>query len=827
MMWLRGFRKKTGFSSLMILAVLAGLTVSGCKLGHSPGGDEGSGTGSLCDQTNGNACNPNQPKVVDFFTGADVTVQKDSDRYAKFVGHLGGFHKAYIFSGDLSAVNLGSSVHVVKGTNTPLNFPPAGTVLAENLDLKSPIQSMAFASFGGAKKLLVGTRSNFQVLSVGDSSVAVDSAVDVLGPVSYVAFANNQAYLVNAAGDLYQTSLNGCFYRLYEGASDVDSGFNNHRFIPVKVVAAGDGVAFLTQNHRPFEYNLTDLITLVTSKDFLKWRNKVRYVNLKDKSKGELNLSTPSTPDVSPSDLASTQDRLYVAVNSFPASVYDRFAACLQNPGTCPGPLSDASAYFMVMYVFGDAGVMQLPWTNLSQVPEFRYVETNLSLPVSWPGLNIPFQMNTGLFYSPRIAVDGDNLYMRGVGGASVLKNLSQNNTVWDYRYAYNNPPAHLKMSFNKNLEVSQGIFHLTGLEGVSDYAFDVDQMKGVNANSAISPIHGMVTDVGRDSIYSTIRRFSVVDSKDKNSFDMDMGTFGTFVGTSFIKGADEAADRYLIAKRETANLKIRLFKTKQAPAASPITHDSEVNVNLGGSHFLPFLSEYQLMTGFRSDSAYTFYVQWDLSMVGNKYDPVLLKNSENPLLNPISVTTPSPGGISGLPFGFHRLVVTDSSYILYVSKIDGAAFKVDRLSISKSSVSSGTPSAVLDYSLDLSSSPSFGIDADDKKIYVIDVHGKLTTYDAQTGAPVGSAVNVFNYSSGTFFFPFPNSLVVKGQGAYVAGMFLGVTPLRFGVTAAQVNLANSQVTVFSEPQYMMVNGSDQLAFTPFMNENGVEVFNY
>lgn len=831
-------------SILPVLSLATLLTFSACSNKNSAGDGAPNGGDGLApppiEDNSASVCDPASPQVTDFFTGNPLTVEKSFNRYEKYVGHQDGVIKAYTHSGTFTAYNKdGSTVHVVKD-QIDLNAP--GTLVAD-LDVKSPIQDLALVKIGDNTKLLVGTRHNLQVFNVTGNALAPESTSSALDGILDIETANGKTFVTNLKGDVYLTPHDSClntkFSRIYEAASDRDT-ILKHDYVAHKVKTVGDKVFIMTRNRNEFEMNLVQLSESFSQHKFYFWKNKVRFVNLADKSTGEVKLTTPTTPNVSASDIAVSESKLYIAANEFPASPYftswnsavQTCASTANPPLTCVG-LSAELGSWMLMYLFGNAGVLvHDAGANLTtSTPVFNAILPNFILG--------PIQLNTGFFYSPRIALAADTLYMTGLYGLQSLPNVSTGNTVWEKRIPLDIVnPANVDFIFPTSLEVWDNIIRRNGLMGIDNYNFATDVMAGYEDSNFFSAQYFFPTEQGRGvdakhtDIYQWNKRSQVLNAANTTSF---LTGGGSQRGYAVIKGATYEDDRYLNLKKEAGNYELRKFKTNVAAAEQHFSIP-------GGGDSTPLYSILQLMTNLRSaDTNYSFAVFFD-SATGTYKIRAVNNNFTN--VSPLAevMSTPAAGAgitLSGFPMGFQKVVTTNENYILYISVVNlalpGSIFNIDRVVIQKDSVpasfalAAGYPDPVI---TDLKTIPGsgsllFAMDADENNVYILGTDGILTTKNAD-GSVIGAPLNVYNFSAGEMLISIPPSIYVKNNKAYMNGLYIGLGSLfKIGMGYAIADLSTGTSHKFPEAQYFSIHGSERLIGTSLMNENGIELFEF
>ncbi len=840
------FMKKISILSVLSLATL--LSFSACSnknngSGGGPNGGDGLAPPPITDNSldTGNTCNPASPKVTDFFTGNPLTVEKSFNRYEKYVGHQEGVIKAYTHAGEFTAYNkYGSTVHLVKGQ---VDLNAAGTLVAD-VDAKSPIQDLALVKIGDSTKLLVGTRLNLQVFNVTENALTPESSSTALDGILDIETAEGKTFVTNLKGDVYltpnDTCLNASFSRIYEAASDKDT-ILKHDFVAHKVKTVGDKVFIMTRNRGEFEMNLAQLSESFTKHKFYFWKNKVRFVNLADKSTGEVKLTTPTTPNTSASDIAVTQNKLYIAANEFPTSPYftswnTAAQTCIGTanpPLTCAG-LSAEFTSWMFMYLFGNAGVLvHDAGANLAtSTPVFNAITPNFNL----LGL---FPVNTGFFYSPRIATAADTLYMTGLYGMQSLPNLSSGNTVWEKRIPLDIVSnANVDFIFPTSLEVWDNVIRRNGLMGIDNYNFATDVMAGYEDSDFFNTQYLLPTEQGRGAdakhadVYQWNRRSQVLDSANTTLF---VTGGGSQRGYAVVKGATYEEDRYLSLKKDAGNFELRKFKTNEGVA------EQHVSIPSGGDS-TPLYSLLQLMTNLRpADSNYSFAVFFDSAAGAYKIRAV---NNNFTSASPVAevMSTPAAGvgiTLSGFPMGFQKVVTTNESYILYISVVNpllpGSIFNIDRVVIKKDSVpasfalAAGYPDPQITDVKTIPGSGSilFAMDADENNVYILGTDGILTTKNPD-GSVVGAPLNVYNFSAGEMLISIPPSIYVKNNKAYMNGLYIGLgSEFKMGMGYAIADLSTGNSHTFPEAQYFSIHGSERLIGTSLMNENGIELFEF
>ncbi len=842
----KNFSKK-----LLILSMLVLLSASACKNKGGSDGDIAPGGAPSPGAESGttpstSSCDPASPSVVDFFTGSSLTIPKSFNRYEKYIGHYEGVIKAYAHSGKFTAYNkYGSTVHIVKdqaNLGAPV-LPPLASI-----DVKAPIQDLAFVKVGDVLKLLVGTRLNLQVYNVSETGVTLASNTNVLDGILDIESAEGKTFVINNKGDAFFTPNDNClnvsFSRIYEAAANPDN-IAKHNYFAHKVKSIGDKAFILTRNRDEFDVNFALMLKMFMKSQFMLWNNKVKFVNLADKSSGDVKINTPTTPHVSVSDIAVSGNKLYMGVNEFPLrpppqNFTQNFNTAVQNYTTClsappPGGCSwggGSMLSWMMMYLTSNAGVMvQDPASDVSaNTPIFTPIATNFNLLGILP-------MNTGFFYSPRIAINGDILYMNGVYGMEALPNLSTGNTVWDARLVLNAPTANVDLTFAASIDFWENSVHRVGLAMIDDYNFSTDTALGSESSGYIQDVmlpteQGRGPDAQHSDVYQFKKRFQVLDQTNTTTFICP--TAGSWVGGTLVKGATPGDDRYLILKDSGANYLIDKYK----PDAAACTDNNTLAI--AATNHSPLYSIMQMMTSLRAaDTNHSFMLLFDSATT--TYVIKAINNNFTSASVPTDVFSNDAAGpgitLSGFPLGFQKIVTTNDSYILYISVVNlaipGSIFNVDRVVIKKDSV---VPSLVAPYppplitdkkTITASATFLFAMDADENNVYILGADGVLTTKNATTGSTVGSPMNIYNFTGGEFIMSIPPSIVVRNNKAYMNGIYLGFSPLNLGFGYAITDLNTREVHTFPEVQYLSIHGGERLLGAGFFNENGTELFDF
>lgn len=785
------------------------------------------------------SCDAASPKVIDYFTSAPLTVDKSFNRYEKYVGHDGGLIKAYAHAGKFTAYNkYGNTVHVTKEQS---DLGAAGIIITDH-DVKSPIQSLAFAKIGEGTKLLVGTRHNLQVYSVTDAGFTLEKTSNAIDGILNIEVSGDKTFLINNKGDVYFTPNDNCFNasfsRIYAASSDRDN-LLKHDYVAHKVKKVGDKVFIMTRNRDEFDLNMAQMASFFYKSQFYFWNNKVLFVNLADKSVGKVKLTTPSTPDTSASDISVSDSKLYIAVNEFPAStsltnLKNTMQTCVATAtplDSCSGMGASLTDWFFT-YLFGNAGVLvhDAAGDVANNTPIFNAITPDITLLGAFP-------INTGFFYSPRITVANDTLYMTGMLGMKSLPNLSTGNTLWQDRLMLSLvAPSNVEAILPVSLESWEGAIRRIGLNGLNDYNFTTDTNLGSADSDFFNSMYYYPTEQGRGEnakntdFYQWDRRRKLLDSADTTLFNTGPGMYRGF---SVSEGDSYTDDRYMSLKLDGANYALKRFKPDTAAA------EAEVSFHLGALEG-PLYSVLQLMSNLRAgDAKYSFAVFFDPA--GPAYKIKAVNNfftSASPASEVISSDASGAGvSLSGFPIGFQKVVTTADSYILYISMVNvgagGSVFNVDRIVISKDSVAASLtapfPAPVITDHATIAASDTvlYAMDADENNIYILDTHGVLTTKNA-SGSVVGSPINAYNFSSGEMLISIPPSIYVKNNKAYMNGVYIGMGSIfKMGMGFAIADLATGQSKTFPEAQYLSINGSKRLIGTSYLNENGTELFEF
>ncbi|MBL7685322.1 MAG: hypothetical protein JNK65_04715 [Deltaproteobacteria bacterium] len=831
------FRNRKSFI-LVVFIFLISLPLTACKLGNkSSGGDEdpqnqGSPqSGGSTNNGNGSSsvsCDPNNPKAVDFFTGQEIQIQKPYDRYEKYINHTGGVIETYDRSGDYVVYNKnGSTLHVATGSG---DLSSAEATKAD-VDFGSPIYSASIGKIGADDKVFVGTQSNLQILQLPVTGMTSRQKIEALGGVSFVqSNPDGTLLLVNFKGDLYHSNLNGCFYRLYDSESDKDTNPKiNHNFVAYKAVKSGDTVSFLTRNRDAFNTNISQLVDIVLNRKFYHYKTKAHFVNLASKSKGDIKLEDRFDP----SDLAVKDDKLFVAGNRYEQTYLDQFNQCL-NGSSCS--VSDTLSKFMKMYLYSDAGILthDVKTDLTSQAPVSNWIAPDNYGPFT--------SINSGFFYSPRVALENTNLYLRGLYGAA---SLDLGNNIWTYRYGFYTVPGQaskVPFAMPSRVFVKSDLIRTVDFASIHDYKFPTGALAG-HAKSDLLPKPFLIHEVGREEnnskldVFHSKKRYNIADPDDWNKFDMGGNVY---LGGVYLKGVDLSQDKYLTLSRSGATVAFNGFHTlRDGTVGGLIVPDRTSSGPLGGISF-PLFSELRLSNALSHDETYIF-INYSSSgayaIAQGKYDPLNPSADTGGFLPSEQAMVTDPARLKGLPLVSFPPVIKENQYIFYIYKLDPSnQLMMDRVVLPRKSgggvvLGAGmppAPPASVDFkTINLHLFGALATGADENNIYALGMDGVLHVVDVASGNE--TPINVFNFSLGEKIFPLPLQVFVKEGKVYVNGFYMakdsGGKIINLGFGAAEVDLQTKQSRVMSGAQYLWMHVGQYFYGTSMLNQNGIEIF--